>query len=103
MTTYTFPNNAKWSYEYAKNTLKDRFLLGEAKISKDNIYSLLYARDVIKGRFELGEKVISEHVLYALLYAIDIIKERFPQGEGILGYDDNCYTYMVHIMRYDHK
>lgn len=43
--------NAQTSYLYAKEIIKDRFILGEKIISQEVFYSFLYAQHVIKGPF----------------------------------------------------
>ena len=50
--------HAQTSYVYAKDIIKDRFILGEKTISKDIHYSLLYAQHVIKGPFHLCHPII---------------------------------------------
>jgi len=42
--------DAQCSYFYARDVIKDRFILGEAVIIKNAQYSCWYARYVIKGR-----------------------------------------------------
>jgi len=46
----TISKNAEYSYYYAKDVIKDRFILGEAAISKDAYWSYCYAINVIKGK-----------------------------------------------------
>jgi len=50
----------------------------ETVISQDAFYSYWYARDVIKGRFILAEPNISKDVQCGYWYAIDVIKGRLP-------------------------
>jgi lambda repressor-like predicted transcriptional regulator len=73
-----------FSYYYAKNVLKGRFIQGEKAISKNAKYSYLYAKNVLKGAFPEGEDIISKYSAYSYYYAVYIIKERFPQGELII-------------------
>jgi len=70
--------DACYSYCYAINIIKGRFILGKSVISQDAEYSYLYAKYVIKGRFILGEPAISKNAEYSYRYAIDVIKGRLP-------------------------
>jgi hypothetical protein len=73
--------DAKWACEYAKCVIKNhRFPKGEKAISKNAQQSLCYAL-LLKERFPLGEQAISQHADYSLAYARDILKDRFELGE----------------------
>jgi len=67
-----------FSYYYATDIIKDRFILAELTISKDAYYSYCYAKYVIGGRWELGEAVISKNTQYSYGYARYVIKGRLP-------------------------
>ena len=60
--------DAKLSYKYARDVLKDGFELGEEVISKNVYYSYLYAKNILKGRFKLGEDAISKDTYYKKEY-----------------------------------
>ncbi|NIO44988.1 MAG: hypothetical protein GTN36_05555, partial [Candidatus Aenigmarchaeota archaeon] len=51
-----------YSYNYAKDVIKDRFEKGEEAISKNAQYSYYYAEDVIKDRWEKGEEAILKSI-----------------------------------------
>jgi len=85
--------NAYFSYWYAMDVIKGRFILGEPAISKNAGSSFYYATDVIKDRFILGEPTISKNAHYSYWYATDIIKGKLPDfmhNQIIL--DNNEYT-----------
>jgi len=50
----------------------------EPFILKDAYWSYWYAKDVIKGRFISGEAVISKNARYSYWYALYVIKGRLP-------------------------
>ncbi len=64
------------SYHYAKYVIQGRFILGEAEIIKDSEYSYLYARNVLRGNWTPELAVICPCWLYT--YAKDVIKGRLP-------------------------
>jgi len=70
--------NARWSYRYAREVIKGKFILGEPTISKNAYYSYLYATDIIEERFILGETAISQDAYYSYCYSIEVIKGRLP-------------------------
>jgi len=73
--------DAKWACEYAKCVIENhRFPEGEKAISKNAQQSLCYAL-LLKERFPLGEQAISQNAEYSLAYARDILKDRFELGE----------------------
>lgn len=56
-----------YSYLYA-NSLKGRFILGEAAIANSPSEFYYYARDVLEGSFELGEKALKKNRYVARSY-----------------------------------
>ena len=50
--------DAKWSYWYARQTLEDRFRLGERVIASDPFYSAMYAIRILCDRFPAGEETL---------------------------------------------
>jgi len=70
--------DALYSYYYARDVIKGRFILAELAIIQDAYFSYWYAIEVIEGRFELGEPVISKDSEYSYLYAEDVIKGKLP-------------------------
>jgi len=89
----TISQNVYWSYHYAKDVIKDRFILAEPTISKDVHYGYLYAINIIKGKWELAEPTISKDTHYSYLYAKYAIKGRLPDfmhNQMIL--ENNEYT-----------
>jgi len=70
--------SAYLSFLYAKDNIKERFILAEPIISKDALYSYWYARYIIKGRWELGEAAISKDAIVTYWYALFVIKGRLP-------------------------
>ena len=67
--------------------------MGEKAISKDQSYSYWYARDILKGRFLLGEQAISMDAWYSVEYAIHTLKGRFLLGEDNLKHTIHCNAY----------
>src|SRR5229473_7873340 len=55
-------------------------------------YSYLYACNVIKGRFLKGEAAIAKSAHYAYLYTYYIIKGRWTEGEAAIA-KSACYSY----------
>jgi hypothetical protein len=56
----------------------------EKLIATDPFYSYRYARNVIKGRFLQGEKVISTYPDYSYYYAVFVLKESFSLCHPII-------------------
>ncbi len=79
--------DARYSFWYASDVVKGRFVLGEPAISQSAEYSGRYARGVIKGRFELGEPAICKSSEYSCLYAEHVIGGRFQLGEAAISKD----------------
>lgn len=77
-----------FSFYYATEVLKGRFLLGESVIAMSPSYSYHYAKDVLKGRFGPGEKAISKCSMNSLRYAKDVLKGRFYLGEKAIFEDE---------------
>jgi len=78
---------------YKARNLGKRIPELEPAISKNAEYSYYYARDVIKGRFILGEPVISQDSQCSFCYAIEVIKGKLPDfmhNQMIL--ENNEYT-----------
>jgi len=73
--------DARFSYNYAKNILKGPFLKGENILSNDSNYAYLYARDVIRGPWSKGEDIIASDFWSANRYSQDVLKDRFKKGE----------------------
>jgi len=67
--------DAYWSYWYAINVIKVRFILAEPAISKDACCSYCYARDVIKGRLPdfMHNQMILNNNMYTKKY-VEFIK-----------------------------
>jgi len=92
--------DAYWSYRYARDVIKGRFILAEPAISKDALYSFYYARNIIKGKFILGEPAISKDSEYSYLYAEDVIRGRLPDfmhNQMILSNDEYAKEYVKFI------
>jgi len=92
--------DAYCSYYYARNMIKDRFILAEPTISKDTAYGYYYARDIIKGKFSLAEPTIGENTYFSYWYARNVIKGRFELGE--LAISKNAvysYLYAKHVIK----
>jgi hypothetical protein len=61
-----------WSYRYAQDVLKSRFVQGEEIISESPAYAYYYAFCVIKGRFIIGEEAMIQDESYLLPYEKNI-------------------------------
>jgi hypothetical protein len=53
---------------------KKRWEKYEPIIAKNSYYSYRYAKDVLKGRFILAETIIKKQQKYDILYDMEIIK-----------------------------
>jgi len=95
---HTIGSDAFWSYKYARNVIKGRWVLGEAAISQEARSSYFYARDVIDGRWELGEAAISENAEMSFWYAREIIGGRWELGEAAISQDArSSYLYALYV------
>jgi hypothetical protein len=68
---------AVWSYHYAQNVIKGRFIEGESIISTAPESSYYYAKRAIKGRWKLGEAAIASSEDFSGLYADYVLKKDF--------------------------
>jgi len=92
--------NAYWSYYYARDIIKGKFILAEPTISKNAEYSYYYAREVIKDRFILAEPVISKDARYSFCYALYVIKGKLPDfmhNRMILSNNKHTKEYIEYI------
>ena len=82
-------SDAKTCYNYALNILGgERVPKKYEDIIKTNAwYSYWYAKDVIKDRFIEAEEVIRTKARYAYCYAKDILKDRWIEAEGVIKTD----------------
>ena len=119
-------SNAFWSYKYAENVLKGRFLLGEpaifaddstlagymafaltdpiseleGRISKSAKLSYAYSRYIIKGKWEPGEKTICKSIPISLMYAADVLSGPFKLAEQTHIFDpDFAYHYALKVIK----
>jgi hypothetical protein len=83
-----------WSYKYARNIIKGRWLIAEDLICDHHALSFDYAVHVIKGRFEKGEKAISLRFEYAYPYAVDVLNGPFPQCHPYIFDSENKEDYI---------
>jgi lambda repressor-like predicted transcriptional regulator len=85
--------NPEYSYWYAKEIIRGRFVLGEKSISKKSSLSYYYAANVLENKFVLGEKEISKESSYSCDYAVHVLKKRFVLGEKIIknSYSQKAY------------
>jgi len=92
--------NARWSYYYARDIIKGKFILAEPTISQDAFYSCLYAICIIKGRFILAEPTISKSAGYSCYYALHAIKGKLPDfmhNRMILSNNEHTKEYIEYI------
>ena len=68
-----------WSYLYARNVMKARWLEAEDLFMDHYSISFDYAVYVIKGRFQKGEDVIATDGQYSYNYAVDILDDAFEK------------------------
>ena len=75
--------DAEFSFKYAQNVLKSRFIAGETSIAKaqNTTYPRIYAIYYLKGRFIEAEETIAKDPYNALIYAIDVLNSRFLIAE----------------------
>ena len=118
--------SAFWSYKYAEDVLKGRFLLGEplifaddstlagymafaltdpipeleGRISKSAKLSYAYSRYIIKGRWELGEKTICKSISISLKYAADVLNGPFQLAEQTYLFNPEfAYNYALKVIK----
>jgi hypothetical protein len=84
--------NSYYSYMYARDIIKERFVLAEKNISKDPSWSYSYATGILKCRFIEAENRISESPYWSYLYAKDVIKGRFIEGEESISDNEENYS-----------
>jgi hypothetical protein len=76
--------NSYYSYLYARDVIKGRFIEGEKLIARDLYYSYCYAVQIIKGRWEECEKTIATHPEHSYWYAHNVIKGPFHLCHSII-------------------
>jgi hypothetical protein len=69
--------NSHYAYNYAACVIKNRWIEGESIIKNSAEYAFHYAKHVIKGRWVEGEEAIKTNSVYAFDYATDVCKSRF--------------------------
>jgi hypothetical protein len=72
--------NSKYSYLYALNVIKGRWMEGEPVIMKDPYYAYSYALDIIQDRWKEAEEYIMKDSVNAFWYAFNVIKDRWPEA-----------------------
>ena len=68
-----------WSYLYARNVMKARWLEAEDLFKDHYSISFDYAVHVIKGRFQKGEDIIAADGQYSYNYAVDVLDDAFEK------------------------
>lgn len=93
--------DAQYSYLYARDIIKDRWLEAESVIMQDVYYAHLYARDIIKGRWQEAEPTIMKSPSCLLRYIEDVIQCRWLEAEHlILAYGATyAYSYARFIIK----
>lgn len=79
--------DAKHSYEYAIQVLKDRFPKGEPVIAKNAHLAVYYAMHILKDRFVKAEEAIATNATYARFYSVFVLKKPWPLGEATIAKD----------------
>lgn len=72
--------SARGAYDHALEIGKP-YPEGEHFISQSAKYSYFYAANVLRKRFMKGERAIMEDPYYSAMYAIRILKHRWPEVE----------------------
>ena len=78
---------ARRLYFYARDVIKDRWLVTEHIIAKDARFAYFYAIYVMRDRWPEAEPIIATNAEYAYFYAVDIIQDRFIEAEHIIAKD----------------
>ena len=86
-----------WAFYRAAYGLRTPYPKGEPAIAQDAYYSYRYAFDVIKGRFIAGEPTISQHAEWAYNYAREIIKDRWVEAEPAIIQSEWAKYYFSHF------
>lgn len=73
----------------------------EKSIIENEITSYYYSKYIIKNRFKLGENKISQSSYYSYLYALEVLKDRFKLGETMNNYHMNIYIKTVLLYNHD--
>ena len=89
---------AKEAYHFAKENGK-LDAQGENVISQDAYYSYNYAFDVIKGRWIEAEEIIKTRPNFAYHYALNVIKGRWELGENTISQSAKFSYYYAHIIK----
>jgi len=76
--------SAEYSYKYATEIIKGRFIAGERAICQTSDWAFFYASDVIKGKWKDGEGAILKSPKKVYEYALEVLDERWPEGEKAL-------------------
>jgi hypothetical protein len=88
-----------WSFYYALK-LRARFHKGEAAIATDSFWSFHYALEILHARFPEGEAAIAKDACLSFRYANEVIKGRFHAGEEIIKEDAGCaYLYAREVLK----
>jgi hypothetical protein len=86
----------KDAYKKCKNENR-KILELEYIIAKEASYAYLYAFRVIRNRFYIGEKKISEDAEISYFYARDVVKNVFPISHGTIFYSDWKEKYLLFL------
>jgi hypothetical protein len=76
-----------WSYRYAKDVLRERWLKAESVIQNSSFTALKYAEDIIKGPWPEAESIFCLKPGLSYNYA-KLIGKRFPKGEDWIAKDE---------------
>lgn len=88
-----------FSYYYAIDYLKGRFIEGEPAIMKSPNQIYHYAKEIIKGRWSEAEEHIMKDPEYIYLYARDVIKGRWWEAEDVIKRSPYSYWYVRDVIK----
>ena len=74
----------RWSYRYACNVIKGRWVEGEGVILQSSEWSYCYAYDVVRGRWVEGEASILQDPGWSYCYALSVVRGRWVEAEEII-------------------
>lgn len=76
--------STKWSFMYARDIIKGRWISGEEAIAKSSYYSYFYAKEIVKGRWSEGERAIMANNTHWHWYIDDVLKRIGSNAEHVV-------------------
>ena len=74
----------RWSFMYARDTIKGRWIVGEEAIAKSSYYSFFYAKEIVNGRWPEGERAIMANNTHWHWYIEYVLKRIRSNAEPVM-------------------